>query len=252
MLLTNKADKAAIRAIYVMTTRVKNQAGAAGAAAATPKAGVQVETTAIEAGFNWDSLVNDESSAKTRDDIIRECLANASRFRRVNNLHVRNVKAFARLAKQTGNVVTRLTFITKEKVPGMTIDENNLDAFGMPTRKIALSTNVFTSAYAVAGAMKDNPKGAIFADEISSMTAVLAGREEVEITGTANKANFMFAGGTIDIICQFVPAGQPYVNPFASDDAEDTVFDEDRIFHHIVRCEFGPTGEERYRAMILS
>lgn len=235
-----------------MTTRVKNKANAAGAAVATPKTNVQVETAPVSTGFNWDELVNDESSAKTREDIIRECLADASHFRRVNNLHVRNVKAFTRLAKQTGNVVTRLTFITKEKLPGMTVDENNLDAFGMPTRKIALSHNVFTSAYAVAGVMKDNPKGAIFADEISSMTAVLAGREEVEITGTANKANFMFAGGVIDVICQFIPAGQPYVNPFASDDAEDTIFDEDRIFHHIVRCEFGPTGDERYHAMILS
>lgn len=239
-----------------MTTRVKNQATAAGAAVATPKAEVVVDAAAIAAettsGFSWDSLVNDVESSKTRDDIVRECLTDAAHYRRVNNLHVKNVKAFARLAEQTGNVVTRLTFVTKEKLPGMAVDENNLDAFGMPTRKIALSNNIFTSAYAVAGAMKEDAKGAIFADAVSSMTAVLAGRQEAEIIGTANIANLLFAGGTVDVICQFVKAGEVYVNPFASATTEDTVFDEDRIFHHVVRCQFGPVGEDKYRALLLA
>lgn len=239
-----------------MTTRVKNQATAARAAVATPKAEVVVDAAAIAAettnGFSWDELVNDVESAKTRDDIVRECLADAAHFRRINNLHVKNVKAFARLAEQTGNVVTRLTFVTKEKLPGMAVDENNLDAFGMPTRKIALSNNIFTSAYAVAGAMKEDAKGAIFADAVSSMTAVLAGRQEAEIVGTANIANLLFAGGVIDVICQFVKAGEVYVNPFASTTAEDAIFDEDRIFHHVVRCQFGPVGEDKYRALLLA
>ena len=239
-----------------MTTRVKNQGKGAGAPDAAPKAGIVINEDAISAkttsGFSWDSLVNDAESAKTRDDIVRECLADAAHYRRVNNLHVKNVKAFARLAEQTGNVVTRLTFVTKEKLPGMAVDENNLDAFGMPVRKIALSNNVFTSAYAVAGAMKEDAKGAIFADAVSSMTAVLAGRQEAEIVGTANIANLLFAGGVVDVICQFVKAGEAYVNPFASTTTEDTVFDEDRIFHHVVRCQFGPVGEDKYRALLLA
>ena len=239
-----------------MTTRVKNQANAAAAAVATPKAEVAVETAAVEvetmSDFSWDSLIGDAETNKTRDDIIRECLADAAHFRRVNNLHVKNVKAFARLAEQTGNVVTRLTFVTKEKLPGMAVDENNLDAFGMPVRKIALSNNIFTSAYAVAGAMKEDAKGAIFADAVSSMTAVLAGRQEAEIIGTANIANLLFAGGVVDIVCQFVKAGEVYVNPFASNNNEDAIFDEDRIFHHVVSCKFGPVGEDKYRAMLLA
>lgn len=239
-----------------MTTRVKNRANAAGAAVATPQAEVVVEQTAVAVetanDFSWDSLIGDAEAGKTREDVIRECLTNAAHFRRINNIHVKNVKAFARLAEQTGNIVTRLTFITKEKVPGMAVDESQLDAFGMPIRKIALSNNVFTSAYAVAGAMKENAKGAIFADAVSSMTAILAGRQEAEIVGTANVANLLFAGGVVDVICQFVKAGEVYVNPFASSTTDDTVFDEDRIFHHVVRCQFGPVGEDKYKAMILS
>lgn len=239
-----------------MTTRVKNQVKGAGAPDAAPKAGVVINEDAIvtktTSGFSWDELVNDAESNKTRDDIVRECLADAAHFRRVNGIHVKNVKAFARLAEQTGNVVTRLTFVTKEKLPGMAVDENNLDAFGMPIRKIALSNNIFTSAYAVAGAMKEDAKGAIFADAVSSMTAVLAGRQEAEIVGTANIANLLFAGGVVDVICQFVKAGEVYVNPFASSTTDETVFDEDRIFHHVVRCQFGPVGEDKYRALLLA
>ena len=239
-----------------MTTRVKNQVKGAGAPDSAPKAGIVINEDAIVtetiSGFSWDELVNDVESAKTRDDIVRECLADTAHFRRVNGIHVKNVKAFARLAEQTGNVVTRLTFVTKEKLPGMAVDENNLDAFGMPVRKIALSNNIFTSAYAVAGAMKEDAKGAIFADAVSSMTAVLAGRQEAEIVGTANIANLLFAGGTVDVICQFVKAGEVYVNPFASAITEDTIFDEDRIFHHVVRCQFGPVGEDKYRALLLA
>lgn len=239
-----------------MTTRTKNQAKAAGAAAATPQAEVVVEQTAVAVettnDFSWDALVNDAEANKTRDDIIRECLVDTAHFRRINNIHVKNVKAFARLAEQTGNIITRLTFVTKEKLPGMAVDESQLDAFGMPIRKIALSNNVFTSAYAVAGAMKEDAKGAIFADAVSSMTAILAGRQEAEIVGTANIANLLFAGGVVDVICQFVKAGEVYVNPFASSTTDDTVFDEDRIFHHVVRCQFGPVGEDKYRALILA
>ena len=251
---------------YVMTTRAKKQADAAVAANATPQAGVQLPEEAnvmnpVDVnpedntnGFSWDEIMEDVESAKTRDDIIRECLADAKHFRRVNNIHVKNVKAFARLAKDTGRVITRLTFVVKERVPGMIVDENNLDAFGLPTKKLGASNNIFTSTYAVSGAMKESAKGAIFADSVANMTAVLAGADEREIVGNANIANTLFAGGTVDIICQFVPANTPYHNPFSStdDDTEDTTFDEDRIFHHVVRLTFGEVGEDAYKVRLMA
>lgn len=246
-----------------MTTRAKNSGNAAAAAQnANLKAGVPLpkETTVATAtdveadAFSWEIIMDDVESAKTRDDIIRECLADVKHFRRVNNLHIKNVKAFARLAKDTGRVVTRLTFVVKERVPGMVVDEANLDAFGMPTKKLGGSNNIFTSAYAVSGAMKESAKGAIFADSVANMTAVLAGAAEREITGNANIANILYAGGIVDIICQFVPANTPYRNPFSSteDDAEADTFDEDRIFHHIVRLQFGEVGEDAYKVRLMA
>lgn len=249
-----------------MATRARNQVNAANAANANPQAGVQLPEEALNVqetvtdtvddaeDFSWDDIMSDVESSKTRDDIIRECLADAKHFRRVNNLHIKNVKAFARLAKDTGRVITRLTFVVKERVPGMVVDEANLDAFGMPTKKLGASNNIFTSAYAVSGAMKESAKGAIFADSVANMTAVLAGAAEREITGNANIANTLYAGGVMDIICQFVPANTPYRNPFSSadDDAEADTFDEDRIFHHVVRLQFGEVGEDAYKVRLMA
>lgn len=246
-----------------MTTRAKKKGVATEVVNPNPKAEVildenkvieQTANAGADNDFSWDNIISDVKAEKTREDIIRECLADAKHFRRMNNLHIKNVKAFARLAKDTGNIVTRLTFVTKERVPGMVVDENNLDAFGMPTKKLGPTNNVFTSAYAVSGAMKESAKGAIFADSVANMTTVLAGADEREITGNANIANTLYAGGTMDIICQIVPANTPYVNPFASNaDADNAdTFDKDRIFHHIVRLQFGEVGEDAYKVRLMA
>lgn len=249
-----------------MTTRAKKSGNAGDAAKdANLKAGDPLldenfnniqnpdDSDNIDDGFSWEIIMNDVESGKTRDDIVRECLADAKHFRRVNNIHIKNVKAFARLAKDTGRVVTRLTFVVKERIPGMVVDEANLDAFGMPTKKLGGSNNIFTSAYAVSGAMKESAKSAIFADSVANMTAVLAGADEREITGKANIANTLYAGGIMDVICQFVPANTPYRNPFSSmdDDSEANTFDEDRIFHHVVRLQFGEVGEDAYKVRLI-
>ena len=246
-----------------MTTRVKN----AGNPVVVPTVDETNLETSVESqfenavfddtendGFSWDSIMAEVDAQKTRDDIIRECLADTKHFRRINNLRVKNVKAFAYLAKDTNRITTRITFVIDKVIPGMVVDDKQLDAFGLPTRRLGVSRNVFSSAYAIAGAMKETAKGAIFADEVSGMTAILAGANEREITGTDNIANTLYAGGEVDVICQFVPANTPYVNPFSSknDDNEPTVFDEDRIFHHVIRLQFGETGNDKYRARILS
>lgn len=246
-----------------MATRANRQGNAVFAADANVQAGVQVpqqsfaaEAVAPEAiapaPFNWGTVMEEVNATKTREDIIRECLADAEHFRRFNNLHVSNVVATTYAAKDTGTVVTRLTFVIKERIPGMIQDNNTLDAFGQPVKRIGPSTNVFTSTYAVSGAMKDTARGAIFAGEVADMQAVLAGASERLIVGSENIANTLYAGGVIDVICQYVPANTEYVNPFSAgnDNNVPKVFDIDRIFHHVVRLEFGEVGVDTYMARI--
>lgn len=237
------------------TNRRANAATAANAQVeeqvANPMEAIEQQNTAIDDDFSWDSVMESVQSEQTQDDIVRACLADAKHFIRKNNLTIKNVKAYAKKSPRTGRTNTRITFVIKERIPGMVTDEEHTDAFGEPTKRLGPSNNVFSSAFAVSGCMKETAKGAIFADSVARMTAVLAGKDEVEITGTANITNTLYAGGKCDVLCQFVPAGTPYRNPFSSSDEDGDVFDEDRIFHHVIRLEFGEVGNDTYKVRIM-
>lgn len=259
-----------------MTTRAKNQAGAAHAVNANPQAGVNPnvagvplpEETAAPAPedtvedpnisiedvendvfpVDWDDVMDEVGDVKTQADIISECLAKPKEFMLRKNLRIKNVKTVVYRAS-TGNRTTRITLIVDKPIAGMVKDSKNLDAFGEPTVKLGPSTNVFTSAFALSGAMKESAKGAIYADKVANITAVLLDNKPVEVTGKDNLPNILYAGGECDILCQLVPAGRPYHNPFSAKDEDDgTVFPINRIFHHVVRVSFGEVGEDKYRA----
>lgn len=204
------------------------------------------EEEAEEASSIFASILNEEASVEeTRDDIIKRCLLDKQHFTRLKGLDVRNVVATARPTHTT------LTFVVKQFVFGTVYDNNDLDAFGNPTAKLGRTHNVTTSTFAVAGVMKDHAKGAIFAADVAGMQAYLPdGMESAPIVGAANVANLLFAGGKIDVLCQHVPAGEEYINPFASN-ADAVTFDEDKIIHHVIGLTFGEVGNDVYKARIF-
>lgn len=204
------------------------------------------EEEAEEASSIFASILNEEASVEeTRDDIIKRCLLDKQHFTRLKGLDVRNVVATARPTHTT------LTFVVKQFVFGTVYDNNDLDAFGNPTAKLGRTHNVTTSTFAVAGVMKDHAKGAIFAADVAGMQAYLPdGMESAPIVGSANVANLLFAGGKIDVLCQHVPAGEEYINPFASN-ADAVTFDEDKIIHHVIGLTFGEVGNDVYKARIF-
>ena len=163
------------------------------------------------------------TEAKDRDEVIKELISSGN-AKRIDGLTVRNV-----VAKEF-DTHALLTFVVKEYVIGdvRSVEE---DAFGQPIINLGKTHNVQTSSYAVAGVMKDSPKMAIFASDVVS---------------NPNVANMLFAGAKIDVIMQFVAAGEEYVNPFASN-AEPTTFERDKMIHHIVRLELGEVGHDMYR-----
>ena len=168
-------------------------------------------------------MSEDTTETKDRDEIIKELIASGN-ARRINGLTVRNV-----VAKEF-DTHALLTFVVKEYVIGDTRTEE-VDAFGQPIISLGKTHNVQTSSYAVAGVMKDSPKMAIFAADVVS---------------NPNIANMLFAGAKVDVIMQFVAAGETYVNPFASN-AEPATFERDKMIHHIVRLELGEVGHDMYR-----
>lgn len=169
-------------------------------------------------------MSEDTSEVKDRDEVIKELLASGT-AKRVNNLTVRNV-----IATELDQHAL-LTFVIKEYVIGDTRKEGEVDAFGQPIVTLGRSHNVQTSSYAVAGVMKDSPKMAVFA---------------LDVVNNPSIANMLFAGAKIDVIMQFVAAGEKYVNPFASKPTP-TTFERDKMIHHIVRLELGEVGHDMYR-----
>lgn len=199
------------------------------------KTNVKVEAPVVEQPK--DEVVNDVFAQfmsedagveRSREDIIKELLASGT-AKRLNNLSVRNVVA------TEFDTHALLTFVVKEIVIGDTRDANEVDSFGQPVVKLGRTHNVQTSSYAVAGVMKDSAKLAIFA---------------TDVIDTPQVANMLFAGAKIDVIMQFVAAGEEYVNPFASN-PEPVVFERDKMIHHIVKLELGEVGQDMYRARLM-
>ena len=175
----------------------------------------------------FSQFMEEENEVLTKEDIIRNLLA-SGQCKLLKGLHVKNVVA------TMFDTHALLTFVVKEWVIG-DVRSSELDAFGQPIIALGRTHNVQTSSYAVAGTAKDAPKTAIFATELVDNPQI---------------ANMLFAGGSIDVILQHVPAGQEYVNPFATT-AAPTVFERDKVIHHVVAVSFGEVGMDMYHARLM-
>lgn len=194
-----------------------------------------VDTTAATTSI-FDTLASDDTTSEvSREDIVADLLKRDD-CKILKGLHIRNVVVGQRVDGSTDdNTPGFLTFCVREYVFGDTFDATNLDAFGQPTRKLGRTHNVQTSVYAVSGLMKDDAREAIFAADVVANPA---------------KANMLFAGGTCDVIMQYVKAGSEYTNPFATN-AEAVTFDTDKMIHHVVKLNMGEVGKDLYNAMLM-
>ena len=220
---TNKVDKATTVVITIMAT-TRTTAPAANPVV-EPEATAPVENAA-EVSF-FDQFSNDEDSVeKSREDIVAELLLKPN-VKKLSGLHIRNV------VTNTTKDVPFLTFVLKEWIIGDTRGAST-DAFGVPEVVLGKTHNAVVSAYAVSAIMKDSPKTAIFAQRVAEGSDV---------------ANVLFAGGTMDILMEYVAAGETYVNPFSAT-ATETVFDRDHVLIHVLALSLGETGRDAYAAML--
>lgn len=221
---TNKVDKATTVVIDIMDTRTTTTAPAA-AASVEPEVTAPVENAASVSFF--DQFASDEDSVeKTREDIVAELLLKPN-VKKLSGLHIRNV------VTNTSKDVPFLTFVLKEFVIGDTRGAST-DAFGVPQIVLGKTHNAVVSAYAVSAVMKDSPKTAMFAQRVAE---------------GADVANVLFAGGTIDLLMEYVAAGEEYVNPFAANVAS-TIFDRDHVLVHVLALNLGEAGRDAYAAML--
>lgn len=177
-------------------------------------------------------MSEDAGEDKSREDIIKELIASGN-AKLLRGLSVKNVVATE--FETEGGSHTLLTFVIKEFVIGDTHDPNEVDAFGQPVVKLGKTHNVQTSSFAVAGIMKDSPKQAIFA---------------TDVVDSPKTANMLYAGGNIDVLLQFVPKDEEYVNPFASN-PKPVTFNRNKMIHHIVALSMGEVGQDMYRTRLM-
>lgn len=231
---TNKVDKATTVVITIMSTTRRTTAPMGTAPivedeATAPMGTAPIEDAPIEddgpTNF-FDQFSNEDSVEKTREDIVAELLLRPN-VKKLSGLHIRNV------VTNTTKDVPFLTFVLKEFIIGDT-RSTTTDAFGIPEVVLGKTHNAVVSAYAVSAIMKDSPKTAIFAQRVAEGSDV---------------ANILFAGGTIDLLMEYVAAGETYVNPF-SGTATETVFDRDHVLIHVLALNLGETGRDAYAAML--
>ena len=147
--------------------------------------------------------------------------------KKLTGLHIKNV------VTNTSRDIPFLTFVLKEWIIGDTRG-TTMDAFGIPEVVLGKTHNAVVSAYAVSAVMKDSPKTAMFATRVAEGSDV---------------ANVLFAGGTMDILMEYVAAGNEYINPF-SRAATPTVFDRDHVLVHVLSLTMGEVGRDAYAAML--
>lgn len=228
---TNKVDKATTVVITIMsTTRTTAPMGTAPIVEDEVDAPVNppVDDAPVDdapANF-FDQFSNEADVEKSREDIVAELLLRPN-VKKLTGLHIRNV------VTNTTKDVPFLTFVLKEFVIGDTRGAST-DAFGVPEIVLGRTHNAVVSAYAVSAVMKDSPKTAVFAQRVAEGSDV---------------ANILFAGGTIDLLMEYVAAGEEYVNPFAAAGTP-TVFDRDHVIVHVLAINMGEAGHDAYMARL--
>ena len=225
---TNKVDKATTVVITIMpTTRTTAPVGTAPIIEDVDDAPV-VNPPVDDAPTNFfDQFSNEETGQeKSREDIVAELMLKPN-VKKLSGLHIRNV------VTNTTKDVPFLTFVLKEWIIGDTRGTST-DAFGVPEVVLGKTHNAVVSAYAVSAVMKDSPKTAVFAQRVAEGSDV---------------ANILFAGGTIDLLMEYVAAGETYVNPFSTA-ATETVFDRDHVIIHVLALNLGEAGRDAYMAML--
>lgn len=254
--ITSKVDKATTVVIDIMSTSTTTTAPVAAAAVATattapagvasevedaivvnpdvpegvaPEVDTDTNTGSEEATTTnfFDQFSNDEDSVeKSREEIISE-LVKKPNVKKLTGLHIKNV------VTNTTKDIPFLTFVLREFIIGDT-RSTTTDAFGVPEIVLGKTHNAVVSAYAVSAVMKDNPKTAMFASRVAE---------------GADVANVLFAGGTIDILMEYIAAHEEYVNPF-SQTASPAVFDRDHVIVHVIGLTMGEVGRDAYAAML--
>ncbi len=164
------------------------------------------ETTANNAV----EMANDNRYA----NVIKTLIAEGAK--RINGVRIKNVNC----TEKDNYTMISLTLATP--IRGFVSND------GGATFQEGMTNTLFTSLYAIVGAMKED-------EELGWMGNALLEHPEA--------LNLILNGSTVDIIQQDVPSGVEYKNPFSTrEDNSATVYDHDIIINNVVKFKLGKTG----------
>lgn len=142
----------------------------------------------------------------------------AAGCKRINSVRIKNVNFTEK------DNYTMISFTLSTPIRGFVSNDNGV------TYQEGMTNTLFTSLYAIVGAIKED-------DELGWMANALLDNPQA--------LNLIFNGGSIDILQQEIVAGEQFINPFSTrNNAAVQVYDHDVIINHIIGFKLGKTGEK--------
>ena len=139
----------------------------------------------------------------------------AAGCKRINSVRIKNVNFTEK------DNYTMISFTLSTPIRGFVSNDNGV------TYQEGMTNTLFTSLYAIVGALKED-------DELGWMANALLDNPQA--------LNLIFNGGSIDILQQEIAAGEQFTNPFSTrNDATVQVYDHDVIINHIIGFKLGKT-----------
>lgn len=173
-----------------------------------------MEKNAVQ-GVEQAAAVQPEVNQSNYQEAIKTLLASGAK--RINGLKIKNVNF---TEKENYDMVS---FTLTSKIRGFVSDDNG------NTYKEGMTNTVFTSMYAIVGAMKED-------EELSWMANYLLEHPKA--------LPVIFNGATIDIIQKDVKEGEEYRNVFSTKDNVDSVtFDHNVIINNVIKFKLGKAGQ---------
>lgn len=158
--------------------------------------------------------VNNVSANVSYQNIIKKLIA--SGCKRINSVRIKNVNFTEK------DNYTMISFTLASSIRGFVSNDGGV------TYEEGQTNTVFTSLYAIVGALKED-------EELGWMANALLENPQA--------LNLIFNGSTVDILQQEVAAGEEFKNPFSTrTDVEPQVYDHDLIINHILGFKLGKVG----------
>lgn len=147
-------------------------------------------------------------------NIIKKVMAAGAK--RINSVRVKNVNFTEK------DNYTMVSFTLAAAIRGF------ISPDGGNTYELSTTNTMFTSLFAITGALKED-------EEYGWMANTLLEKPDA--------LNLILNGATVDILQQEISAGQEYLNPFTTkDNPEPQVYDHNVIINNIIGFKLGKTG----------